>query len=44
MDPNIIDSAKMLVAHELFADFVDDDYTDDDELAMWEHVMRRLLF
>lgn len=44
MDPDIIDSAKMLVAHELFADFVDDDYTDDDELAMWEHVMRRLLF
>ncbi len=44
MDPDIIDSAEMLVAHELFADFVDDDYTDDDELAMWEHVMERLLY
>lgn len=44
MDPDMIASAEMLVAHELFADFVDDDYTDDDELAMWEHVMRRLLF
>ena len=48
MDPNIIASAEMLVAHELSADFVDDkgneNYTDDDELAIWEHVMRRLLF
>lgn len=48
MDPEIIDAAKMLVDAELFADFVDRDgqvnYTDDDELYMWEHVMERLLF
>lgn len=45
MDPDMIASAEMLVEHELFADFVgNENYTDDDELAMWEHVMRQLLF
>lgn len=48
MDPNIIASAEMLVEHELFAEFVDDDgnvnYTDNDELSMWNSVMKRLLF
>ena len=48
MDPDIIASAEMLVEHELFADFVDDDgninCTDNDRLDMWEHVMKRLLF
>ena len=48
MNPDIIASAEMLVEHELFADFVDDNgnvnYTDNDELGMWEHVMKRLLF
>lgn len=48
MDPNIIASAEMLVEHELFAEFVDDegnvDYTDNDELNMWNSVMKRLLF
>lgn len=48
MDPNIISAAGMLVAHELFAEFVDDkgnvNYTDEDELDMWKSVMERLLF
>lgn len=45
MDPDMIASAEMLVEHELFADFAgNENYTDDDELAMWEHVMRQLLF
>lgn len=48
MDPKIIDAAKMLVDSELFVEFVNDDghvnYTDDDELNMWEYVMERLLF
>lgn len=44
MDPDMITSAEMLVEHELFADFAgNDNYTEDDELVMWEHVMRRLL-
>lgn len=48
MDSNIIPSAEILVKHELFAEFVDDDgnanYTDNDELNMWNSVMNRLLF
>lgn len=48
MDPSIISSAEMLVEHELFAEFVDDEgnvnYTDNDELTMWNSVMQRLLF
>lgn len=48
MDPNIISSAEMLIDHELFAEFVDDEgnvnYTDNDELSMWNSVMKRLLF
>ncbi len=45
MDPDMIASAEMLVEHELFADFAgNENYTDDDELAMWEYVMRQLLF
>lgn len=45
MDPDMVASAEMLVEHELFVDFAgNENYTDDDELAMWEHVMRRLLF
>ncbi len=47
MDPNIIDAAETLVSHELFAEYVDDEgnlnYTDDEELEMWKHVMKRLL-
>ena len=47
MDPNIIDAAKMLVSHELFAEFVDDEgnmnYTDEEEFEMWKYVMKRLL-
>lgn len=46
MDPNAIDAVEMLVAHELFADFVDDkgneNYTDDDELEMWKYVLKEL--
>ncbi len=46
MDPNIIDAAEMMVEHELFAEFVDDDgdvnYTDDDELEMWKYVLERV--
>lgn len=48
MDPNIISSTEMLIEHELFAEFVDDEgnvnYTDNDELEMWNSVMKRLLF
>lgn len=48
MDPKIIDSAAMLVEHELFAEYVDDEgntnYTDKEELEMWHYVMQRLLF
>lgn len=47
MDLNIIDAAETLVSHELFAEYVDDEgnlnYTDDEELEMWKHVMKRLL-
>ncbi len=47
MNPNIIDAAETLVSHELFAEYVDDEgnlnYTDDEELEMWKHVMKRLL-
>ena len=46
MDPNAIDAAEMMVEHELFAEFVDDDgdvnYTDDDELEMWKYVLERV--
>ena len=47
MDPEIINTAEMLVSHELFAEFVDDEgevnYTDEEELEMWNYVMKRLL-
>lgn len=47
MDPNIIDAAEMIVSHELFAEYVDDEgninYTDEEEFEMWKHVMKRLL-
>ena len=46
MDPNAIDAAEMMVEHELFAEFVDDDgdvnYTDDDELELWIFVLERV--
>ena len=48
MDPEIINAAKMLVSQELFAEFVDDEgevnCTDEEELEMWNYVMKRLLF
>lgn len=34
----------MLVSSELLVDFPNDDYTDEDELKMRKHVMKRLLF
>lgn len=47
MDPNIIASAEMLIEHELFAEFVDDEgnvnYTDSDELDIWNSIMKELL-
>lgn len=46
MDPNAIDAVEMMVEHELFTEFVDDDgdvnYTDDDELEMWKYVLKEL--
>ena len=44
MDPAIIDAAEMIVAHELFAEFLEEPYTDEDELNIWKHVMKKLLF
>ena len=44
MKPDIIEAAQMFVGSELFVDFPNDDYTDEDELKMWKYVMKRLLF
>ena len=47
IDPHIIEAADMIVSHELFADFVDDNgdvnYSDEQELEMWKHVLKELL-
>lgn len=37
-----IDAAEMIVAHELFAEFLEEPYTDEDELDMWKYVLNRL--
>ena len=39
MDPAIID----VVSQELFADFMDEPYTDKDELDMWKYLLNRLI-
>ena len=47
IDPHIIEAADMIVSHELFADFVNDNgdvnYSDEQELEMWKHVLKELL-
>ena len=35
-------NAEMIVAHELFAEFLEEPYTDKDELDMWKYVLNRL--
>ena len=37
-----IDAAEMIVVHELFAEFLEEPYTDKDELDMRKHVLNRL--
>lgn len=48
MDPSLIDEARQLVMHELFADFAVDNsgnivYTDEDELKIWKRVLFDLI-
>lgn len=42
MAEKTIDAAEMIVAHELFAEFLEEPYTDEDELDMWKYVLNRL--